>query len=61
VQLILSDLPEIRSFLDEVGNGYYFSHTRPQDIVKKVLQAFNDLQKNNKEFETKAKYGVSVI
>lgn len=52
--VVATDLPEIRSFLDEVGNGYYFSHTRPQDLTKKVLQVFDDLKKNNKKFKAKA-------
>jgi glycosyltransferase involved in cell wall biosynthesis len=42
--IIATDLPEIRGFLNEVGNGYLFSHKEPEKISSLVNVVLNDLK-----------------
>ena len=39
--VVATDLPEIRQFLEQVGNGFYFSASTPEDMRRCILQAFN--------------------
>ncbi|WP_456488574.1 glycosyltransferase family 4 protein [Caminibacter pacificus] len=47
--VIATDLPEIKKFLDEVGNGYYFSYKNPEKIHILVNEIMKNLDQINKK------------